>query len=565
MAPTPPLSTLMIRPLLSGRFEKITNEIIEAVFASGLYQIRGVAVPASGIAQLKAGDSVPTYWRDGRPVLILAHNARRAGAVRRLGTATPAVEELFWASSAADGVGLYFRNDQQVTRLRGVSAVLGVKVPSRVLWGETDNTFLVVVGTVAPLAPAPAYHVFRLNRDAGQPLGATPAAATHIATYGLPSLTFSGKYRTVNTALDFPTPGCNVLGRFDATFPPGIGTGTSQLGVEYLTAGLDVLIPIGISATYRSAYGVLAWTPGIFGWLDIVSLKRGAVIWESPQTDAVWPGEISDCSFNGDQTLFSASRPVILAWDETDPTKQLVASTLFYQVYHFVESSGGDPPQPLPPVFPGDYTFDFRRYRTLIEDGAGTTIWDAVPWQDVYTPTSDLQFSAPTLTGLPRSGPLALRFLGFSDTTGHVGIVSGDPDGLTTKYVYVLDVSAQTVRQVASDTRSGNAFRFHTRAPHPAYGLLFIGEEASPFIESSFTPGDWPAATSRGHFTGPKQLNLNQSAAAGRDFALEEFEQLKERPAALPSPDGTDAKIAYHVVRTDDVKPVLPKIPQPAP
>jgi hypothetical protein len=554
VAPVPPLSQLMAPALVASapmpipiaaappnanapaQDEKIAPGIIEAVLPAGLYQVAGVAVPATGTPQLAVGTLVPVYFRNGVPVVILAHNARRAPAVRRLAGNAPAVEELLQTGGTT-----YFRNDQQFTALKAVADALttttGSGVVGQLVWGERDNTFC-VVATMPVIGVR--YFIFRLNRSEGEVLGATKATATLVATLAPPATPIqlpSPKYDTVaNIYADSVVGG--VPGRYlfvgcsHATYSGSIATDP-----VYLTRALDVLAPVIITAESTFAFHVLGLLTGrrlgLIQWLKIFSFTRQAFIWESPVSNGATPlPHLGDCGdvigpITDDAALISAkdtwlagtendiviTSGRILAWDERDPQKQLVALSATKSLANWGGFFSGEPPTL---VSPGVATLVSRAFYTLIQDGAETTYWD-VP--------QAFSFAA------VRTGPRSLRLLGI--------------DGNIIE-THVLDLKKKETRDVASTT-FGLA-----KAIAPSDGALIIVDEAASVT-------GWPGTSARGHFAAPGSFTFETFA---RDGQLEEFEGLRKYPDGVTPPSGSLGVFAYHVVRTTDLAPALPTLPR---
>jgi hypothetical protein len=78
-----------------------------------------VPVAGEGLRTLRAGAEVPVGWQQGRPVVAIAHSARRTGAPVPLSTPLAGiVETLFIADDPDSGQkDVFFRNHDQAVSL----------------------------------------------------------------------------------------------------------------------------------------------------------------------------------------------------------------------------------------------------------------------------------------------------------------------------------------------------------------------------------------------------------------------------------------------------------------
>lgn len=127
---------------------QIKTETVNAVNGDGTYVVRGRSIGVAGIAQIAAGESVDVAWKNGRPEVILAHNARRAQYFPpQPQVGQPLVEELFVALRPTDGVSdVWFRNFDQCVPLH--IERFGIVNPSTVKWGNGQNRFYIQIGNV---------------------------------------------------------------------------------------------------------------------------------------------------------------------------------------------------------------------------------------------------------------------------------------------------------------------------------------------------------------------------------------------------------------------------------
>src|SRR5881394_2022040 len=92
-----------------GKTDEIREKTIEKVTTTG-YVIDGAEIPATGITPgLQAGQRVNVAYRNGRPLVIFSHNARRAKFTLGSQIVGSVIEELFTAT--VNGLTeLFFRN-----------------------------------------------------------------------------------------------------------------------------------------------------------------------------------------------------------------------------------------------------------------------------------------------------------------------------------------------------------------------------------------------------------------------------------------------------------------------
>ncbi len=160
--------------------DRVEFKTIERVNADGSYVVAGTRVAASSApAQLRAGQRHPVLMRNGQPYVIFAHNARRAQFAPPVFVGGRFLEELF--ITPVGGINsLYFRNDEQVTRVTGVDQSV-LDDASQIKWGQRANSFAVVSFDSADAVLR--VRVYTLTRGATQSLGARkPGKATLIST-----------------------------------------------------------------------------------------------------------------------------------------------------------------------------------------------------------------------------------------------------------------------------------------------------------------------------------------------------------------------------------------------
>jgi hypothetical protein len=151
MAATPTLGAAFAQTVFKGRNVgpngmPVTLERITRVLGGGQVEVLGAVIPVSGMGMstLRAGSRVAVAWQQGRPVVAIAHSARRTGAPVPLPVVGGGiVEELFIAGEAGSR-DVYFRNDQQVTNLE--LRQLLPSDPKRVRWGVGMRHFVVETG-----------------------------------------------------------------------------------------------------------------------------------------------------------------------------------------------------------------------------------------------------------------------------------------------------------------------------------------------------------------------------------------------------------------------------------
>lgn len=130
-------------PGASPAGNRITWETVQAVSATGQHTVLGVALPVTGLRVFPVGARVPVAWRNGAPVVIIGHRARRAQfhpSYRR--TTAGIVEELFVANQDGAGVDVWYRNSEKAQSLL-VTRYLGGQTPTVVKWGMDGRSFAV--------------------------------------------------------------------------------------------------------------------------------------------------------------------------------------------------------------------------------------------------------------------------------------------------------------------------------------------------------------------------------------------------------------------------------------
>lgn len=168
---TPTLPEAFRRSMVKGRNLSpqglpVTVERITQLIGDGQVEVLGVRIPVTGLGArgLRAGAQVAVAWQRGRPLVALAHTARRSGAPVPLPRPTaPLVEELFIGTRPEDGVkDVFFRNFDAVTPLR-LDRFLLTAGFSTVRWGPLNDRFVVQAASV---------HVFKFDREPDEPLDA---------------------------------------------------------------------------------------------------------------------------------------------------------------------------------------------------------------------------------------------------------------------------------------------------------------------------------------------------------------------------------------------------------
>ncbi len=179
VVPTPrystPVSTMPGRfagrgPTDSAGADTTTEETVEGVGPNGLYLVLGQEVPTRTSVQIDAGDRVLVRWHKAIPTLILEVRSRRGPGVDEPVSVGGDVEELFIAMNPDNSTpDVYFRNDQQITRLK-IRDKLDSN-PTYVKWATRPDAF--VVGTATH-----HYYIFKIARNRSTPLGGTKVSAT---------------------------------------------------------------------------------------------------------------------------------------------------------------------------------------------------------------------------------------------------------------------------------------------------------------------------------------------------------------------------------------------------
>lgn len=226
---------LRARFSLSGG--RVTIETVQAVYARGEYGVRGMRLPTSGTAQLKVGDRVAVMWRGGQPVLILAHQARRA----QFGSppaARPSViaEQLILYHNPANGKDeVWFRDGSRTVRI--VDDAPPGAAGGLIHWGQgSANYFCLASGSGGQFA------VYRLDRpedDEPYPEGQDPTA-TLVKHYVLVSPPYSDV----------------VFGTVDADHSlPLSATGDLKYNTLVLAEGTGAEADVQVSVTSSPRYG----------------------------------------------------------------------------------------------------------------------------------------------------------------------------------------------------------------------------------------------------------------------------------------------------------------------
>ena len=259
---------------------------------------RGV-VGATGNAALEVGQRIPVAFRDGKPIAIIAHNARRAKFPPRAQKVRQLVEALFVATNPDTGqLDVWFRNYDQVTPLNlGLSLIADpVRViplyPSTTVlaWGERDNTFL-VAQTPPIVTPgflsSVTYHVCELSRPEGRAYApGESATASILRTETRPTGDLIALAATNNTAVwnHDGVPQVNEQTSATLYWPGGINLFTIQL---LLDSNLDVLEAIQFGnpqgAQFLPVNAQLAQvTHGA-----VINVTKRQVLWTSAPTTIV--------------------------------------------------------------------------------------------------------------------------------------------------------------------------------------------------------------------------------------------------------------------------------------
>jgi hypothetical protein len=206
-----------------GTADRIREETIDAVVGDGRYRIGPDVLPAKGTAALRVGQRVHVLYQQDRRALILTHHWKRAqpGGVRP-GGGVAVVEQLILGTidgtsplaafggagevvpdnSNGQNVDLWFRNLNQVTALGLTAALVAAGFDwmnsiasnwqTRLIWGERDNTFALLVNDVNVSGDWTAL-IYELNREAGKVYGAADvAAATLLRSQALPTIALPG-------------------------------------------------------------------------------------------------------------------------------------------------------------------------------------------------------------------------------------------------------------------------------------------------------------------------------------------------------------------------------------
>lgn len=603
MAPIPPLGVVWGHaargPAAStpGPADQITEERVEAVLPNSTYRVRGVAVKASGSAQLAAGDAVTVAWKGGRPFRILAHTARRAQGARPIPTKTGGVVEellLHTVSTELDGFGdpirasvdVVFRNAEQVTRLNLQDVISGdfegttgefIRTgPVSVGWGQADNTFFVVAQVKEASGPHAGlyrqkFYVFRLGRNAGEVQGATPATATHVKTVDLPVFTLPAKYDSVqyNVPSHLAAP---VETRTPVVFPynaQGSFTSVDGGGFPGIVGARAVLTPdlkivyFALVTSQTSIDGPAVgnnW--GLYDDVDYLIAVRegaGAIIWESTLSDQYGRPGGGHPVINLDAGATSITIYIVrlgfrvVDWSETDPSLRQVTLAVHRRTVdrtHIV----------IPTV-----TSTYLTTRTAgVLAGVETPGHTILEWQAAVTsgtsvdiPENSYQEGNTSVVGLTN---VAL----YSATPHHVlwqlGVLTavGPDAGDATAKVYSLDtrvnadVATATLATAAALTNRLKSLRLLA----PAFAYV-IAEDAQ---SGGVSIAGWPPAAERAQFARylagqAVVLDVNLGTVIANDATLKPVQGLKALPTTIPALDGVTAaaKFAHHVANDREV------------
>ena len=142
----------------------LTLERIVVIYKNGQVQVscQGygpavIPVTGEGFRTLRAGGKVAVAWEEGRPIVAIAHSAKRSGAPTPLPRPTaPLVEDLFLATRPDGIVDVYFRNFDDVTPLR-LDRFIAQSELSTLKWGPRNDRFFV--------QRLSRFHIFKLDRE----------------------------------------------------------------------------------------------------------------------------------------------------------------------------------------------------------------------------------------------------------------------------------------------------------------------------------------------------------------------------------------------------------------
>lgn len=284
--------------------QALTMERVTRVLGTGDVEIGGVRIPVAGegLRTLRAGDQVSVAWQRGRPVVAIAHSARRSGAPVPLPLlAGGIVEELFIATDPeTDLKEVWFRNDQQITSL-AIRNLLPAD-PTRVRWGESMRHFVVETGeptaqdlanqAVHPfgfLRVVKQYHLFQFTdgTDPLQVLGADEPEVQLLATFSPYSSTLT--LFTLRLELDY-------LERID-------GVVIQRNQTELAESTTEDPLPPGFHATQTVTLDAVTFTAVEGPGFQSASLARPRTLEEvlngknqnaNPEDPGIWFGTVED-------------------------------------------------------------------------------------------------------------------------------------------------------------------------------------------------------------------------------------------------------------------------------
>lgn len=562
---------LIRRPAGGADAPYILEETIEDVLADGRYQIGGDVLTAKGRARLGVGQRVHVFWRRGRRERILTHQWQRAQGGIAEEVALPIVEELLLLGPHGNEE-VYFRNDQQVTAL-DVASVINADVvagdtltgPLRAIWGEADNSFMVMALAREAAGPhaglyKPRYYVFRLGRTENEPYGATTATATHVSTVDMPVFQLDASYS--HSAWTAVTGGPNLLVQHAVTFPYFHVAGAGQplfssiIGSQsLLTRALTVVMvsAFRVVTTPEVSLGASTYFPRIETIDRIVAVRSTAasVIWESripvahradpspapARTTSIVDSHFSYSAFDEWSALLDGF--AVVSWDDTTPAASRVASAWFVGHCH---EDGYTLPAPRPAA-----VLLYSQTGVFIENGAGTveTIqpWETIPIPFTSPPVSGVQ-ERPQYVPVPPATPTRVLLSGTRITAGTAAAPT-----VQEAWIASYGIGMGTITPLAlltGLTMSDNPLGLRVHALRALDTALYVIDEASAAAGAS-----WPSDAERGRFGAlsiPYSFNLGQPVA--EDSHLAGRGAVEDLPATLTEPDGYSGRsvFAYHAV-----------------
>lgn len=170
---TPTIAEAFARAIRKGRNlgpdgQPVTIERVTRVLGGDQVEVRGAIVPVTGLGlrALRAGSPVAVGWQKGRPVVAIAHSAKRSGVPVPLPVlGEQLVEELFIAQRPEDDVrDVYVRTFEGVSALR-LDRFLDTAGFSTLRWGPTNEWFFVQEGS--------KHHIFHFDRTPDEPVAAS--------------------------------------------------------------------------------------------------------------------------------------------------------------------------------------------------------------------------------------------------------------------------------------------------------------------------------------------------------------------------------------------------------